>query len=85
MATLLQAIAARDDEEIKRLIASGQHPLSRIEMCIQMRGHAIATILPYVPEDSADSIRKIIRHLEFIDRYSQAKSELENWIANLTQ
>lgn len=83
MATLLQAIAARDDEEIKRLILSGQHPLSRIAMCIQMGGHALATLLPHVPDGSADSIRKIIRHLEYIDRYPQAKSELENWIANL--
>lgn len=83
MATLLQAIASQDHAEIQRLINSGQHPLSRIEMCVEMRGHAVSTILPYVPPDCAHHLRKIIRHLEFTGRYPAAKKELEDWLSNV--
>ena len=79
--TLIQAIGTRNHDEIGRLIAAGQHPLSRLEMCIQMRGDAVATILPYVPADCAEYVRRTVRHLELISRYPKAQRELECWLA----
>jgi hypothetical protein len=82
--TLLQAIAAKDHEKIDKLILDGQHPLSKMEMCIQMRGDAVATILQHVPSDCAEYIRRTVRHLEMIGRYPQAQKELEDWLDDIS-
>lgn len=76
MKTLLQAIGTRDHGEIDRLIEAGQHPLSRLKMCIQMRGDAVATIMQHVPLDCAQYVRRTVRHLELIGRYPHAQREL---------
>ncbi len=81
--TLLQAIGIRNHDEIGRLIAAGQHPLSRLEMCIQMRGDAVATIMQHVPPDCAKYVRRTVRHLKLIGRYPQAQRELESWLDDI--
>lgn len=82
--TLIQAIGTRNHAEIKRLIAAGQHPLSSLEMCIQMRGDAVAIILPYIPTDCAEFVRQTVGHLELIGRYPKAQQELECWLAGIS-
>lgn len=79
----MQAVLLRDHKRISELAAEGQHPLSHIERCIEIRCHALETLMSHVPSAcpvSAAAITSVIAHLEFIDRYPEARELLRKWL-----
>jgi hypothetical protein len=81
--TLMQAIVLRDHLRIAELAASGQHPLTRIELCIEIRGNAIDTLMKHVPRTCQVNVMvvtKVIAHLEAIERYPAALAILTDWL-----
>jgi hypothetical protein len=81
--TLMQAIIWRDHVRIAELAASGQHPLTCIERCIELRGEELETLMAYVPRECQTcvaTIERIIAHLGMIAGYPSALQVLDNWL-----
>lgn len=83
--SIFEALIFHDHDRIREIIASGQHPLTIIEQCIEMRADAIDVLMMHVPQDcseSAQTVARVIKHLQMIDRYPHALTVLEQWISN---
>jgi hypothetical protein len=81
--TLFHAILRRDHDRIDELSASGEHPLTWIERCIEARGDAIHTLMRHVDRDceaSRSVVRRVLRHLTMIGNYPVALGVLEHWL-----
>lgn len=83
-ATLFQAVLRADHDRIKELADRGQHPLTILERCIEVRGDAVVILMRHVQRNCPDSravVKRVARHLWMIDRYPRALSELESWLS----
>ena len=81
--TMFQAVLRRDHGRIVELAAEGQHPLTIIERCIEVRGDAVKTLMVHVSKNCAQSravVERVIQHLWMIDRYPVAFNELKEWL-----
>lgn len=81
--TLFHAVLRRDHDRIYELSTSGEHPLTVIERCIEVRGDAIHTLMRHVDcgcETSQSVVRRVIRHLTMIGSYPVALGALETWL-----
>lgn len=80
--TLFQAVVLGDHKRIAELVAVGQHPLIHIERCIEIRGDAVETLMAHVSHDSisVEVVKRVIAHLEFIERYPVALQVLKEWL-----